>query len=294
MSTMGEEKLAYVANQIRELQQLAGTITTSVANLEPTEIIQNYIETEARANLVALNTVKVNRDLIGSPARSLIVGTRGTVTASSVTEGSAITKINPSYTPATITPTKIGLGVEITHEAIEGFHFDLINGWLEEAGYAMAKNIDSAILGTIRTSSGIGSVDASSSNTLAYDDVISAVSTIRGQNYTPDTLIIHPNQQSDLLKDTKFVNASAYGDSSAIKNGEIGKFAGLTVYVTNQAADGTALVYDSNKACIAAFKRGLTVRRDDTPEYDSITLWVTEMFAPLVIHSGAVCAIHGC
>lgn len=294
MTTRGEQKFNWIDNELRTLQQLAGTITTTVAALEPTEIITRQIEEAARANLIALNTVKVNRDLIGSPARSLIVGTRGTVTAAAVTEGSAITKVNPSYTPATITPAKIGVGVEITHEAIEAWHYDLINGWLAEAGYAMAKKIDTDVLGTLRTSSNVGSVDAGVSGVLAYDDVVGGVADVRGNNYTPDTLVIHPNQANDLIKDTKFINASAYGAREPILNGEIGRFAGLKVFVTTQASDGTALVYDSNKAMIVAFKRDLTVRRREEPEYDSITVYVTQLYKPLVVHTGAVCVIHGC
>ena len=294
MTIRGEERLMYIDEQMRSLQELAGTITTSVAALEPTEIIQKTIEQAARANLVALNTVRINRDLIGSPARSLIVGGRGTITAVSVTEGSAITKINPTYTPHTITPAKIGVGVEITYESIEAWHYDLIQGWLEEAGYAMAKKIDTDILGTIRTSSGVGSVDADTSGVFAYDDAIEAVITVRGNNYEPDTMIIHPNQAQDILKDTKFINASAYGNREPISTGHIGQFAGVNVYVTTQASDGTALVYDSKRACVVAFKRDLTVRRREEPEYDSITLYVTEMYDPMVVHSGAVCVIHGC
>jgi len=294
MVLRGEAKLAWIDENMRELKQLAGTITTSVANLEPTEIIQRTIEKSARANLVALNTCRVNRDLIGSPARSLIVGSRGTITAAAVTEGSAITKINPSYTPYTITPAKVGVGVEITYESIEAWHYDLINGWLEEAGYAVAKKMDTDILGTIRTSSGVGSTDASTSGILAYDDVVAGVTDVRGNNYDPDTLLIHSSQANDLLKDTKFINSAAYGGREPILNGEIGKFAGLRVLVTNQSADGTALVYDSKKACIVAFKRDLTVRRREEPAYDSITVYVTQMYKPLVPHSGAVCVIHGC
>lgn len=290
----GEAKLNWIDNQMRTLKQLAGTITTTVAALEPTEIITRTIETEARANLIALNTVVQNRDLIGSPARSLIIGKRGTITAAAVTEGSAITKLNPSYTPYTITPSKIGVGVEITYETIDAWHYDIINGWLKEAGYAMAKKIDTDVLGTIRTTTSVGSVDAGSSGILAYDDVVGGVADIRGNDFNADTLIIHPNQANDLLKDTKFINAAAYGGREPILNGEIGKFAGLRVLVTTQASDGTALVYDSNKACVVGFKRDLTVRRREEPEYDSITVYVTQMYKPLVPHAGAVCVIHGC
>jgi len=243
MANPKETKLSYIDKNMGRLQELAGTITTSVASLEPTEIIQREIEKAARANLIAMQRVKVNRDLIGSPARSLIVGGRGTITASSVTEGSAITKVNPSWTPYTLTPSKYGVGVRITHEALEGFHFDLINSWLEEAGYAMAKKLDGTILTEIRTTSGVGSVDASTSGVLAYDDIISARANVNGNNYNADTLIIHTDQEADLLKDTKFVNAAAYGAREPILNGEIGMIGGLKVLVTTQMFQNSFELY---------------------------------------------------
>lgn len=294
MATHGEERLAYIDSKMRELQQLAGTITTTVASLEPTEIIRRTIEESARAKLVAANRTVLNRDLIGSPARSLIIGNRGTITASTVSEGSAISKSNPTYTPYTLTPYKIGVGVEITYETIEAWHFDVINGWLKEAGYAIGKKMDTDILGTIRTTSSVGSVDADTSGVLAYDDVVEAVVDVRGNNFNPDSLFVHPNQAQDLLKDTKFVNASAYGERGPMLNGEIGQFAGLKVFVTTQASDGTALVWDSERACTVAIKRDMIVRRREEPEYDSITVYATKMFDPEVVNAGAVCVIHGC
>jgi len=293
----GEERLAWIDSQMRTLQQLAGTITTSVANLEPTEIILKQIEEAARAVLVMENLVRVNRDLVGSPARSLIVGKRGTITASQVSEGSSIPKLNPTYTPATITPVKYGVGVEITYEAIQSFHFDLINDWLKEAGYAMAKAKDSAILSEFydtTTYSNIGSVDAATSGVLAYDDVISAVTWIRANNFDPDTLVIHPNQAADLLKDTKFITYQAYGSREPILNGEIGQFSGVKVFVTTQATDGKALVFDKKRAGILVYKRPLTVRRREEPERDAITIYVTEMYKAAILNEKAVCIIHNC
>jgi len=291
----GEERLAWIDSQMRTLQELAGTITTSVASLEPTEIISRQIEEAARANLVAMNLVRVNRDLIGSPARSLIVGSRGTITAGAVTEGSSIPKVNPTYTPYTITPSKIGVGVEITYEAIQSFHFDLINDWLAEAGYAMAKKLDSDIIAEImKPAAGKGTVTATTSGVLAYDDVVAAVTKVRGNNFNPDTLLIHPDQANDLLKDTKFINASAYGGREPLLNGEIGQFAGVKVFVTTQQTAGSAVVFDSKRACIVAIKRDLTVRRREEPETDSITLYVTQMYGAKVVNEGAVCLIKNC
>src|SRR4030042_1566985 len=160
----GEVKLQWIDSQYRILQELAGTITSTIASLEPTSVLTRQIENSARANLVALNAVRVNRDLIGTPARSLIVGQRGTITATTISEGNAITKVNPTFTPSTITPEKYGVGVEITYEAMDAFQFDLINSWLDEAGYAMGKAIDTAVVTALMLpAAGKGTVTATTS-----------------------------------------------------------------------------------------------------------------------------------
>ena len=298
MANRGEERLAWIDSNMRELQTLAGTITSSVASLEPTEVIARQIEEAARANLVAMQAVRVNRDLVGSPARSLIVGSRGTITAAAVNEGATITLVNPSYSPATITPTKFGVAVEITTEAINAFQFDLINDYLAEAGYAMAKYLDSLVCTAIQAQnvwdySG-ATVTATTSGVLAYDDVISAVAAVRGQNWSPDTIIINPAQQQDLLKDTKFINAAAYGGNGPLANGEIGKFAGLKVLVTSQIASGSAVVLDSAHAAMVAVKRDMTVKRDELPAKDAIGLYVTEMAKAAVVNNTAAAVITSC
>jgi N4-gp56 family major capsid protein len=298
MNTRGEERLAQIDNGFRELQNLAGTITSSVASLEPTEIIQRQIEEAARANLVAMQVVKVNRDLVGSPARSLIVGKRGTITASSVNEGSTITLVNPTYTPATLTPSKFGVAVEITTESINAFQFDLINDYLAEAGYAMAKYWDTQVVTAMEAEnvwnySG-ATVTATTSGVLSYDDVVNAVAAVRGQNWNADTLLINPAQQQDLLKDTKFINSAAYGGNTPLLNGEIGKFAGVRVLVSTQVAAGSAIVFDSAHAVIAAVKRDMTVKRDELPARDAIGLYVTQMAAVSVLNETAGAVITSC
>jgi len=294
----GEERLAWIDSNMRQLQTLAGTITTTVASLEPTSIIQRQIEEAARANLVAMQVVKVNRDLIGSPARSLIVGTRGTITAASVSEGSTITLVNPTYTPATLTPTKFGIAVEITTETINAFHFDIINDYLAEAGYAMAKYLDTAIIVAMEASTvwnyAGATVTATTTGVLSYDDIVSAVAAVRGQNWNPDTILINPAQQQDLLKDTKFINSSAYGGREPILNGELGRMAGLKVLVSTQVASGSALVFDSQHAVTVAIKRDIQVKRDELPARDAIGLYVTQMAIPKVINVTAGAVITAC
>jgi len=242
-----------------------------------------------------MQLVRVNRDLLNSPARSLIVGQRGTITASAIGEGSTITLVNQSYTPNTLTPTKYGVAVEITTEAINAFQYDLINDYIAEAGYAMGKFIDTVVVSALMLpASGKGTVTATTSGVLSYDDIVAAVNEVRTDNWSPDALLIAPAQMTDLLKDTKFINASAYGGTEPLKNGEIGKIAGCRVFVSTQQTAGSALVLDTQHAGVFAVKRDFTVKRDELPARDSIGLYVTAMGTPGVLNQDATCLIASC
>jgi N4-gp56 family major capsid protein len=61
---------------------------------------------------------------------------------------------------------------------------------------------------------------------------------------SPHVLFIGPAQEMALRKDSQFVNASEYGSDEVVLNGEIGKYLGIKIVVTNNiettAAAGTA------------------------------------------------------
>jgi len=292
----GEERLAYID---RGLQELAGTLTIAdiAGTLYPAQIIARQVEEAARAILVMRNLVRVNRDLVGSPGDTLRVPKRGTVTAFEIAEGAEITKVEPDYTAVDIKPTKFGLGIAITYEAIQASQFNLINDFITEAGYALAKREDSEILNDFYDTTehpDILTASAATPGVLSYDDCVAMVGRIRAENWDPDTIVIHPDQLVDLLKDTKFINASAYGGREPLLQGEIGRFAGCQVFVSSQATSGQALIFDRKRASILVQKRDVTVRRDEKPERDRIELYFTQMYKPYVINEKAVGIITGC
>jgi N4-gp56 family major capsid protein len=61
----------------------------------------------------------------------------------------------------------------------------------------------------------------------------------------PFVLFIAPEQENSLMKDSQFINASEYGNNEVVMNGEIGKYLGIKVVVTDNVqsftAGGTAL-----------------------------------------------------
>lgn len=70
------------------------------------------------------------------------------------------------------------------------------------------------------------------SGTLTFD------STVEKNGWENDTaepyvLFIGPSQENALRKDSQFTNAAEYGDNTVVQNGEIGKYQGARIIVTN-------------------------------------------------------------
>lgn len=145
---------------------------------------------------------------------------------------------NIHYIDAAIT-FKMG-AICISKEMASTGHIDLV----EQAKYTIVQATEKDIEGDIITELETASVnavwggDATSDATLATSDVITADviadarKALRNYNYVPAILIIHPEQEGALMKDSQFVNASEYGGREVILNGEIGKFLGVKVIVT--------------------------------------------------------------
>jgi len=133
---------------------------------------------------------------------------------------------------------------------------------------------------------------AASAGTLGYNDVVSAVNKVRAENYNPTILFIHPNQEADLLKDNRFIDASKYGAREPLLNGEIGKFAGCKVIVENYSAlDNKPIVADPTEAGWLVIKRDVSVKRDELPISESIKIAAFAEYAVKVTQPAAVAHI---
>jgi len=134
---------------MKSLEELASTIDVSaIAELVP-KIILDEVEEAARARRFGRNLVRINDDLVRTKGRSIVIGRRGTLTAVDVSEGATLTSSKITYTSNTITPTKKGVAVHITQEAIEGCELNLIRDAVTEAGIALADKEDSDIMAAL-------------------------------------------------------------------------------------------------------------------------------------------------
>jgi N4-gp56 family major capsid protein len=170
------------------------------------------------------------------------------------------------------TPVRYNYRVGITNKAVNTNAIDLMRYSREELSYKWANDVDVAVATGLNAATNAaagapGAMDlyggsATATNTLADGDVLSTDLIAEGKkllrskwNYywtggvltkdsdlknpwenTPDSpyvLFIAPEQEEILLTDSQFVNAAEYGGGEIVLNGEIGKYLGVKVVVSN-------------------------------------------------------------
>lgn len=129
---------------------------------------------------------------------------------------------------------------------------------------------------------------------------------------TPDmpfVFVMAPEQEKALLKDSQFMNYSEYGDRSAILNGEIGRYAGVTLVSSantksfvsaGTAADGGGAAGANGHRCVmlksktsAGLAWGLrpTLKVFDWPTASQKRMVLNLAYGATVIHKDAICNV---
>jgi len=84
-------------------------------------------------------------------------------------------------------------------------------------------------------------VRAGTPGEIGYDDIVDAKVSMRTEYQTPDGIVTDPLTLGMLLKDDKFIDASAFGEQ-VMRNGLIGKIAGMPIYSTDTMYDQVAVL----------------------------------------------------
>lgn len=155
-------------------------------------------------------------------------------------------------------------------------------GGLVTVDYAYAASV------TVLETTGTGVVEAS--------DILRARRTVLDAKFKPDTMLISPLQEQDILQITGVVDASAYGNSRPIQNGEVGTLFGLRVYTTTQMPNGVVAVFDSKRAVVYAIKKELwtVVIKEGNFAQKGTTAVVSRIWSKAgLVNENAVCLITG-
>ena len=125
---------------------------------------------------------------------------------------------------------------------------------------------------------------------------------IWADKFTTDggSIILHPRQLGDLMKDSQFINAYQYGGREVILNGELGRIGGLRVLISDEidvaSSKGKALLVGRHKDGTPAF--GIALKASPRIETErnalerSTTFVATEEWDMQMLHANAVCTIE--
>lgn len=121
-----------------------------------------------------------------------------------------------------------------------------------EAAYALRDNADATIATAMYTAvnnpaggNDLGALVADISDNSMYGHLVSLKTTLDRDNCPQDNrwVVISPEIHGALLRDNRFVDASASGSTDPLRNGFVGRAAGFDVHVSNQTPDPTASTY---------------------------------------------------
>lgn len=265
--------------------------------------------------------------------------------AGSTTPGSSITfsKMN-NLSGVGVTGTDYNYGISIAYDVIRTNLVDQVKEAREQLLYVTGDAIDQAIVDSIvgataATSAAKGAQtiyggDASQASLLTAGDTIEtamvaevkrklqsttckywtlgtseANSTAKKNPWSNDGdfgLFISPFEEETFLTDAQFINAAQYGGNEIVLNGEVGKYLGVKIVVSNntkeyaasaQHRDGTTNTGIATNCCVALkaqkgpiYAEGLapTLRVSDYPRDLSTDLIIEQNYGTGILHDDAI------
>ena len=240
---------------MRSIQELAAaanitdTSTTNISDFKDT-LFSTELEKFGEDFRFLQQVVNHNDELTKSRGGSVrLFNTTGHLDVTKThTEGDERTYTEMTNLESTdVTPTWDMGAIAITKEVISDTKVDLVAAAKYMIVQDGEKNVEEAINTAYNAASTniVYGGDATSTATLATGDVMTpdviadARKLVRDNKFAPTILAIGTAQESALLKDSQFVNASEYGGREIILNGEIGKYLGMKVMVTTNMTAAT-------------------------------------------------------
>jgi len=280
------------------------------ADLKP-HLVWGEVLEGTRKRLVFMQAVREDSSLVGKTGTKISVPIASQLSASTITE-STLDSSGFTFTDKTITDVDVTIGnmvycavklSDILQEDVPDI--DWVRLMLRNMGAAIAEYIDGAIRDALIAGAGT-TITAATAGTLAYGDIVKAVSTLKKNGWFPEEgnpplLFIHPDQEADLLKDTLFVETARYTAGSVERlQGEVaGRYAGCRVLVTDNMTAALALVvmppnHRFGPSTIFAWKRKLRVKSDREEAYERTIYIATARYGIKVVQSSAIVLISNC
>lgn len=222
-----------------------------------------------------------------------------------------------------VVPYKIAHGFIITKETIEDSLIPIQQDQLVRAALRFANKIDIDCIAAI--AAGTGSMVTNTGKSLAFDgtefvisgsggpgigtyDIINAKARVEQYNYIPDTLLVHPLAKTHIEKLPHFTSLMHYGDPILQEGliqvpGKFGDILGLDAYSSINCPTGSAFILSRGKTTniLGQFspmgmfveRRPITTGIKALEERDSVGVYITARYAPVVLKGQTIASVQG-
>ena len=297
---------------------------TLLAGSLPADVIPHMVWREmvlgTRKRIVFGEAIEVTDILRGAQGTKISVPIlSGRFTATTIAE-SNLDSAGYTFSTPTITDVDVTIGDQVYVAYKIGDilkedqpNFNWIRILLQDAGRAIEEKKDQDIRDMYIAGAGI-SASAGSAGALAYDDVIDTLSSMKTASFFPERdavpfLFVHPAQEADLLKDTRYVQSNRYviGNlpdlpaADHMSRSEVEAiYANCRVRVTDNMTAALALVVFPSPhprygvLSLQALKRPLTVRSEREETYGRQLWAASTRYGQSVIQANSVGLISNC
>ena len=168
--------------------------------------------------------------------------------AGATLEGSAATVAALTTSVVDATPTTFTAAVQVTEEMLSRAILDVMTEATQRLGYGLAlkleKDIRVALEAAVNAGANSGQLVDKTGSQFSEDFIADARRIFRknapNARLTELTAVIHPDHMIVLEKSSKFTDASVYGSNEALLSGEIGRYLGMKIIVSDIGRQGAA------------------------------------------------------
>jgi HK97 family phage major capsid protein len=275
------------------MNRLIELLTTDAESELIPSALYNELITSVRENLVGTQVLARRVGPEGIPGSTLTVAlnTRNAMLCEEIAEGAEFPKSRAKAESFDITPKKYGLDIQITREMIEDSRFNDVIWQVEEAGWQMARKLDTLIWAQVEAGDTAASHTITGAAAITVANISTGISYLRADGYNADYLIVSAAVEDDLHNIDTFHEADKVGNRETFERGLVGRIMGMTVIVSTQVTANYAYVVDSRHALMLVEKRPISIENYKQENNDLVGIAVSARWGVRYLRAEANCVI---
>ena len=250
-------------------------------------LIQAVVETLVTTNVVGL---RIGRESVPGDSIDIDLADKDAMLVHEVGEAAEVPLDIGAISTFNVKPKKYGLRPLITKEMMEDGKFDLMEYNIREAGYQMAKRLDSLLIAQIEAGDTAASHTVSGGAAITVANINTGIYNLEADAYKATDFIVSAAVAMDIRNIDTFVEADKAGVTNP-SQGLLGRILGMTVWQTNQATANYAYIVDRKHALVLVEKRPITIERYDDVTRDLSGVVITARWGMRYLRQNACCTI---